>query len=197
MLCKLVPELQECLAKWNKLDDYTKGKYIGYIIGKYGVDIFIGAGSVKAIKLYRDLRKANALMTFETASISPKLAKEVLERAAKEEAIRNKILKSGNLKIQLDKQGKHIKGHKNYLPKNKKSIFTHDNPQKLIDLYAGRGQKMAGSIPGKSGYKELVDFGETIGYYVDKKTGEAISTTWGTIHYAKDGVHIVPAFPRK
>lgn len=196
MLCKLVPELQECLAKWTQLDDYTKGKYVGHIIGKYGVDIFIGTGSVKVIKLYRNLRKANALMTLETASISPKLAQEVLDQAVKEEAIRNKILKSGNLKIQWDKQGKHIKGHKNYIPESNKSIFIHNNPQKLINTHAGKGQKMAGNIPGKPGYKELVDFGESIGYFVDKKTGKTISTTWGSIHYAKDGVHIVPRRPR-
>ena len=39
MLCELVPELEECLIKWDQLDDYTKGKYIGHIIGKNKTDL--------------------------------------------------------------------------------------------------------------------------------------------------------------
>ncbi len=57
VLAELVPEIQECRGKWRQLDDGIKGKYIGHVIGKYGVDIFIGAGSVTAIKLYRDLTR--------------------------------------------------------------------------------------------------------------------------------------------
>jgi hypothetical protein len=34
-----------------------------------------------------------------------------------------------------------------------------------------------------------------IGYAVDEATGESTATTWGKIHYAKDGVHIVPTEP--
>ena len=68
VLCQLVPELQECLKTWDQLDDYIKGRYIGYVVGKYGVDIFIASGSVKAMQLYRNLRIANAVMTLEKAS---------------------------------------------------------------------------------------------------------------------------------
>ena len=195
-LCKIAPELQECLKKWDQLDDYTKGRYSGYIIGKYGVDIFIGTGSMKAIQLYRNLRKANALLTLETASISPKLAQEVLEQAIKEEAIRNGILKSGNLKIQWDKQGKHVKGHRNFASEKNKSIFTHQEPQKLIDEFAGTGKKYGSTHPGKPGFKEDIDFQELIGYALDESTGGQMPTSWGRIHYAKDGVHIVPIRPR-
>lgn len=194
VLCKLVPELQECLNKWEQLDDYTKGKHIGYVIGKYGVDIFIASGSVKAIQIYRNLRRANALMTLETASISPKLAQEVLAQAAKEEVIRNNFLKGGNLKIRWDRQGKHIPGKHNYDPK--KSTLTHSDPQKLIDKYAGTGRKVGTRQPGKPGYKEIVDFEETIGCFIDKETDQSFPTSWGSIDYAIDGVHIVPRRPR-
>ena len=195
-LFKLVPEIQECLATWNQLDDDTKGKYIGHVIGKYGIDIFIGVGSVKAITLYRNLRKANALMTLETVAASPQLAKEVLELSVKEEVCRNKLLKSGNIKIQWDKQGKHIKGHKNYIPKENRSILIHKDPQKLVDKYAGTGRKAGHGIPGKPGYKEIINFEESIGYFVDKETGKSFITTWGSIDYAKGGVHIIPRQPR-
>lgn len=196
MLCKLVPELQECLNKWDQLDDYTKGRYIGYVIGKYGVDIYIASGSVKAIQLSRNLRRANALMTLETASISPKLAQEVLEQAVKQEKVRETILKSGNLKIRWDRQGKHIPGKHNYDPAKRKGILTHEDPQRLVDKYAGTGRKVGSHQPGTPGYKEIVDFEETIGYFIDKQTGQIFPTNWGSIDYAKDGVHIVPRRPR-
>jgi filamentous hemagglutinin len=51
-------------------------------------------------------------------------------------------------------------------------------------------------LSGAAGYREIVDFGECIGYSVRLDTGERIATTWGKIHYAKDGVHIVPTEPR-
>jgi hypothetical protein len=51
-------------------------------------------------------------------------------------------------------------------------------------------------LPGAPGYKEMVSFGEHIGYDVNPRTGEKLATTWGIIHYAKDGIHIVPARPR-
>ena len=43
------------------------------------------------------------------------------------------------------------------------------------------------------GYKEVVDFKEHIGIWKNKT--ESLPTTKGTIHYAKDGAHIVPAHP--
>ena len=155
----------------------------------------MASGSVKAVQHYRNLRRANALMTLETASISPKLAQEVFAQAAKEEAIRNKLLKSGHLKIQWDKQSKHFLGKHNY--QKGKSILEHPDPQKLVNEFAGTGLKTSNSIPGTPGYREIINFKERIGYHVNRETGEKISTTWGKIHYAKDGVHIVPTLPRK
>jgi len=90
-LSKLVPEIQACLSRWNHLDDELKGIHIGHVIGKYGIDIFLGAGSVKAMRLYRDLRRANVVMTLETAVVSPKLANEILEQTIREEALEIKF----------------------------------------------------------------------------------------------------------
>lgn len=194
LLGKIVPELQECIKKWDQLDDGAKGRYIGYVMGKYGIDIFIGSGSVKAIQLYRNLRKANALMTLESAATSPTLAHEISEQSLKQKTIRESLVKS--FKLEWDKQGKHVQGHRNYLPEKNKSILTHPDPQKLIDNFAGTGLKDSSHLPGKPGYKELVDFGEIIGYDVHPGTGQMTPTTWGKIHYSKNGVHIVPTKPR-
>jgi filamentous hemagglutinin len=51
--------------------------------------------------------------------------------------------------------------------------------------------------PGEPGYKEIVNFGEEIGYNINMETGVKTPTTWGTIHYSNDGVHIVPTYPRE
>lgn len=193
MFCKLIPELQECLKNWDKIDDYAKGKYIGYVVGKYGIDVFMSSGSAKAIQIYRNLRKANAVMTLETASISPKLVQEITEQSVKKKNIRDLILKSNNLKIQWDKQGKHIPGRHNYQPG--KSIFEHDNPQRLIDEFAGTGRRLGHKIPGKPGYKEAVDFQEYIGIWKNE-SGQSLPTTRGAIHYSKQGTHIVPLEPK-
>ena len=51
-------------------------------------------------------------------------------------------------------------------------------------------------ISHEPGYKEDIDFHELIGFAVDEATGNKIPTTWGRLHYAKDGVHIVPIRPK-
>lgn len=92
-----------------------------------------------------------------------------------------------------DHQTKHIPGSWNY--DVKKSILTHPDPEKLFKKNAGKGQKIKG-VPGKPDYRERVDFGEMIGYYVDEGTKQKLPTTIGTIHYSKKGGHIVPGKPK-
>ena len=65
----------------------------------------------------------------------------------------------------------------------------------LVDEYAGTGRRKGHKIPGKPGYKEVIDFQEFIGYYVNPLSKQKIPTSKGTIHYANDGVHIVPDKP--
>lgn len=92
-------------------------------------------------------------------------------------------------KVHPGKQGKHIPGHNNY--QKGKSIFkgTPETAQELINKYAGTGAW-------KGSNKEVVDFGQVIGFYIDKNTGKAYETTRGTIHYSTTGAHIVPAAPK-
>jgi RHS repeat-associated protein len=104
----------------------------------------------------------------------------VLSKAARALRIFKKIPK-----VNIARQGKHVVGHKNYIPG--RSRLTAD-PTKLAER-AGTG-KQVGEIPvGSPGSKERIDFGEVIGYWNDQPT------TKGIIHYSKDGIHIVPARP--
>ena len=100
-----------------------------------------------------------------------------------------------NYKIELSKQNKHVVGSSNYKPELGKSLFTNKNPQKLLDNYSGKGQSVNNLSFGEAGYKEKVDFGVNIGTYINKDGTIGVPTTNGTIHYSKNGAHIVPAKP--
>ena len=91
-------------------------------------------------------------------------------------------------KIHVGRQGKHILGHNNY--KKGKSILgiSVEKTQDLVNKYSGTGKKLGPN-------RERVNFKEIIGEYVDPKTGKVYKTTMGTIHYSKDGTHIVPEKP--
>jgi hypothetical protein len=193
----LVPELRELIEKGDDIDDEKKGEIIGNIIGKYGVDIFATAGCTKGMQCYRRLREANNLLTLEAMAISERNRKVIKYAAEQKAEVRQALLQCDNLKVQWDKQGKHIVGHRNYIPAKNKSIFTHSDPQTLFNNFAGTGIKNANVKPGTSGYKEMVDFKEVIGYCVERSTGKRTVTTWGKIHYAKDGFHIVPIKSRR
>ena len=99
-----------------------------------------------------------------------------------------------NIRIFEGRQDKHIKGHNNYenAVKNGKnpSIFegTIEEAQKLTDEFAGKGQKIKPDL-------ERVNFKNVIGKFFDINKQQYIDTTWGTIRYSKDGVHIVPSNP--
>lgn len=76
-------------------------------------------------------------------------------------------------KIHPGKQGKHIPGHNNFEKGN--SELTHQNPQSLLDKFAGSGRRINDS-------KEAVDFGVTIGTWVGPGGGPGLPTTKGIIH---------------
>ncbi|MEW4289627.1 polymorphic toxin type 50 domain-containing protein [Rossellomorea marisflavi] len=98
------------------------------------------------------------------------------------------------VKVKPGAQEKHIPNTPNYKQEiangKNKSIFYGNNKkaQELLDKFAGKGELL------KNG-RERVDFGEPIGKYYDRNTGEYLETTKGLIHYGKDGAHIVPSRP--
>jgi len=100
---------------------------------------------------------------------------------------------AGGLKIHAGQQGKHIRGHNNYVPRRRRSVLTKD-PSELARR-AGTGHPVNKVPRGQPGFKERVDFGEVIGEYINPATGIAVPTTKGIIHYGKNGIHIVPARP--
>jgi RHS repeat-associated protein len=93
--------------------------------------------------------------------------------------------------IQVDKQGKHIPGHKGFQPG--KGEWTHPSPQDILNQWHGKGVRHGSE---KSGWREAVDCGELVGKWADEATGTLHPTTRFTIHYSRNGqAHLVPAKP--
>jgi tetratricopeptide (TPR) repeat protein len=190
----LVPEAQTLYANWDGLSPEDRGEATGFLIGKYGIEVFMGKAAVKGFTYFKSLKKANAALTFSAMEKSS-ANKKVIKAAAKaRKKNRVEVLKNNCLKIEADKQGKHIPGHRNF-DKNK-SPFLHTNPEKLAENYAGKGIPDSPATPGIGGYREIVNFEEFIGYSMDRISKEKIPTTWGKIHYSKKGIHIVPCKPQ-
>lgn len=96
-----------------------------------------------------------------------------------------------NKTIEEGKQGKHILGHKNYKDGRSYLRVSAAEAQRLVDQYAGTGQIKRDS-KGHWTNKEFVSADHIIGVVVDANMGETIETSRFSIHYSKNGVHIVP-----
>lgn len=103
------------------------------------------------------------------------------------------VHKNANLTIHQGKQQKHIAGAKNYL--EGRSVLTHSDPQQLVNDHAGTGVPLNSTTPRMPGYKEVIDCNEIIGLCKNKEGLVLGETTRMTVHYSKEGVHIVPAPP--
>jgi hypothetical protein len=194
ILNEFVPEIVDLINVWDTSDIQLKGEKTGYVIGKYGVGIFASFCTAKCIQAYEKICKINQLCTLKAFSKSEENALKIAEQAHKRLYLREDFLNNGNLKIHFDRQNKHVPGKHNYC--DGRSIFDHPDPQSLINKFAGTGNRLNKEIPGTSGYKELVDFQEYIGIWKTETGDIQLPTTRGTIHYNKNGVHIVPAEPK-
>lgn len=197
-LTKLVPELQELINGWDTLGNEQRGEIIGNVIGSYGVEIFAGAGITKVMKAYRELKMADRMLTFEAMAKSETNKSLLKLEAAARAKTRKEVLQHGNLKVLPDRQGKHLVNHKNYqLKRNRSIVADHNDLQEIANELAGTGIRDSNALPGRPGYKEIVNVKKFFGWVVNPKTGEKTETTWAKIHYSKDGIHFVPTLPRK
>ncbi|MFZ4100269.1 MAG: polymorphic toxin type 50 domain-containing protein, partial [Chlamydiia bacterium] len=191
-----VPELAELVSIWETLSVDERGYRTGTIIGKYGVDIFAGAACLRGVKAYRELKQANAILTLETVA-GGKGAQRAALIASQERYAARRRLYIEQLRLEPDKQGKHIVGHKYYVSDGAvaRSVWTDPDPEGLIRLHAGTGRHIRGAF-GSPGHKEIVDCGRIIGFQVDSNTKARLPTTMAQIHYSKNGAHIVPSAPK-
>ena len=100
-----------------------------------------------------------------------------------------------NKAIAEGKQGKHIKGHNNYIPGRSYLTVSMEELQKIVDEYAGTGSPQR---DGKNRWihKEHIQLNRVIGVNINNITNEETPTSQIMIHYSKNGVHIVPTLRR-
>ena len=95
----------------------------------------------------------------------------------------NKMIHSG-------KQGKHIRGHNNYMEGRSYLTITEEQAQELVNMYAGTGSIIRDN-KGKYTGKEKITVKEQVGVCRNLE-GKETATGSFIIHYSKSGVHIVP-----
>lgn len=197
----LIEEMDQILGKIDRFSKEEKAYLTGFLVGKYGVDIFAGGATVKCISQYQKLKDANRIANCEMLT-SEKSSKAVRVAALNHAAKREAYFK--NVNLHLDQQGKHIEGHKNYLQQIKNgektgvlpSILTHPDPEAVLRKYAGTGTLCGKFEPGIKGFKEVIECDEIIGKWFNRDTKLYYSTKRATIHYDKSGgAHIVPSSP--
>ena len=164
LLAQAVPELKSLCDSWPELCPEKRGQQIGYIVGKYVVDILIPLGSARLLHKYRTLRQANAMLTLEQCVVSAEKRATVLEHVAEHKTWRSSMIKDGRVKIHWGRQNKHDKTHSHYITDRSYITLDMDKLQMLVDRHAGKGSRAIGEAPFTAGYKERVDFGEIIGY---------------------------------
>ena len=102
---------------------------------------------------------------------------------------RSIFLKNKVLKINVDKQNKHILQTKEF--KNGRSIISLsiDECNNVIEQFAGTGTFINEN-------HEIINCGYIIGYWRDISTGYLYPTTEAKIHYSNTGTHLVPLKPK-
>lgn len=202
-----VDQIKILYKSYDQLSDQQKGELIGYTIGKYGVEIVFGAvtGTAagkgvqyanKMVPLFRNLRNANRVCNFEIMLLSEAKKKAIVSSSLAHATEREVYFK--NIKIQWDRQNKHIPGAHNFKTGKGTILIEKSELETLIKENAGKGQRVAGPIF-EPNFKERVDFGKIIGEYALESKGKPtkyIPTTKGIIHYDKNGsAHVIPSDP--
>ncbi|MGG1878270.1 phage minor capsid protein [Paenibacillus cisolokensis] len=127
--------------------------------------------------------------------LPPSERRQLLKNAelnAKIEETRNFIRSDEQLKhLHMGHQGKHIKGHNNYIEGKSYLTISADEAQELVNRYAGSGE-VRFTRKGEWNNKEIILTDDQIGVYVDQVTGQELEPDGFTIHYGKKGTHIVP-----
>ncbi|MBE5865628.1 MAG: hypothetical protein E7292_05350 [Lachnospiraceae bacterium] len=119
-------------------------------------------------------------------------AKQAEASSVSEEGYR--IVKGFLVKLDTERQNRHMPGRNAYemarTNGNLRSIIYRDATaiQKLLDDCAGTGEFIGAD-------KEIVNFGQVIGQYVDVDGQSKRETKMGVIHYSAEGAYIVPCRP--
>ncbi len=108
----IVPELKDLSLSWDKLNDNSRGQKLGFIIGKYGVDIFMPVTALKGVKKVRALKRANTMCTLEMCATSQTKQAKILEESIKRGTAREGMIvdsfRKGNILIKSSNVQYHV-----------------------------------------------------------------------------------------
>ncbi|MBS0621388.1 MAG: hypothetical protein JSR80_00295 [Verrucomicrobia bacterium] len=79
----LIPELRELCEQWDLLSHRARGHQIGYMIGKYGIEVFAPGAALKGASKYRRLKQANTVLTLERCGVTEIKRSAILSESAK------------------------------------------------------------------------------------------------------------------
>jgi hypothetical protein len=94
-------------------------------------------------------------------------------------------------------QNKHIPGSHNYQPGKSVITISSEELEILVEKHKGTGQFIKNQ-PLQPDFRERIDFGKTIGIFVDvENPGVQVPTEIGMMVYDKQGkVHVIPVRPK-
>ena len=128
---------------------------------------------------------------------NPVFNKEGIELFSKSDKIRLGVVRdavesgSVSLKINTQKQNRHIKGSNEYTEGRSYLNIGADDAQKIVDDLKGTGEPIFDANEDWT-RKERIVCPEPVGTHVDIETGEETKTKNVTIIYSNTGCHIVP-----
>lgn len=140
----------------------------------------------------RDIVKANDFLTrqYDREQIVQTVTKIDKTNKTQSQLYVETMLKSGQWgkKINPEKQAPHIESTR---VEGKSYLYDNEDPQALMDKYAGKGK--LNRTKNGFGNKEVVYVDHIIG--IDYNSGE--ETNWIKIHHSKKRTHIVPYKPKE
>jgi hypothetical protein len=108
----VVPELRDLSISWNSFSDFSRGQKIGFIIGKYGIDIFAPLGALKGVSKVKALKRANTMCTLEVCAASEAKRAKILEESLKRVTARESLIagasKSGKILVKNSNVQYHV-----------------------------------------------------------------------------------------
>jgi tetratricopeptide (TPR) repeat protein len=137
-----VDQIKALYERYDVLSEAEKGELIGYTVGKFGVDLFAGAGIVKCVSKYKALKNANRACNMEAMLLTQNEDRAVITYALKHASERDAYLK--NVPYNFNAHNKHVLGHNDC--DGLRSIWNHPDPEGLLRKVAGKGNPERGIL---------------------------------------------------
>lgn len=192
---RVVGELKELVANWDQLSEKERGALSGYILGKYGTDVFTCAGSAKLAETYRNLKTANQALTLDLALANEsnvaalKTKYQKVEKFNQDQAFiqtnfGRKFYPEHEIRDNLTKMGYNV-------PKSPKGL-----PENCVTRYSDRGCGISYHDPQKANYNSdrlmpgkphSPHSKQQTQYILQKRNGHYLDANGKIVH--KDSIH--------